>query len=114
MRRRAPATTVELLGGGPADGSRRAIDDDATVVDVAEPRGLDGGPPGAVVHRYERGPDGRFRYAGAFDVSATTDGGSAEPASRVGPGEDGGTRAPVVVSVVLLLTTLLYAFSEYA
>lgn len=113
MGRRAPATTAVLFGGGPADGSRREVDDEAPFVDVPEPRGLDGSPAAAVVHRYERGRDGRFRYAGAFAAPSVADAGPAEPDPPVGP-ESGGTRVPVLVTIVLVLTTLLYAVSEYA
>jgi hypothetical protein len=116
MRRRTPTRTAELHGGGPADGSRLPVDGDVAHVDVPCHGPIDAGRAGAVLHRYERGADGRFGYAGPVEATALPDPvhRDAQAHGLAALGHDAGPGPTVIVAVIVLLAVVMYAFASLA
>jgi hypothetical protein len=116
MRRRTPTRTAELHGGGPADGSRVPVEGDVAHVDVPCHGPVDGGPAQVVLHRYERGPDGRFGYAGPVEAAALPERvhRDAQAHGLAALGHDAGPSPTAVVAVIVLLAVVMYAFASMA
>lgn len=119
MRRRPAIAPVELFGGGPADGERRLVEDETTeiLVDAAGSDDPDDVAAPGLVHRYERRPDGRFRYDGPVDhVPGLPAPSHADAQAHLlaALGHDRGPHPALVVLIVAIVLATTYAFSVYA
>lgn len=118
MRRRTSTAVAVLCGGGPADGERRPVEEGAESVVVHEPAG--DGPVSLVdavrAHRYERGADGRYTYAGPVAQLPELPAALHENAHAQGLaalGHDPGPSALAITAAIVLVAVVMAFFGVY-